>query len=611
MKNKTDELRRRAKKEIQMAKEKGHIPLGVVELVRELQVNQFELEIQNDELKQSREELSSLYRQQHELYNYTPTGYLSLDRNMIITNINDNGAKLFRLDKNKMLGRRFNRFISRDHLNKYYQTLALADDTGKTQEAELQLKREKVFFNVQMEIIPVYGKDNEKYQIITTDITGSKQTSKTVEEALQQTESIINTVHEPLVVLDADIKVISANRSFYETFKVNPAETEGKLLYDLGNQQWNIPKLRQLLKDLPESSVFEVEEIENFRTFEIRDFECPNTMCSAATKNKKFFEDEENLRFSEPQKTKFFEDFEIIHFFPTIGEKTLLLNARKIRIDNHKPLILLAIEDITGYQQMEGKLESDISKENVNEQIVELKNTIDELKRSNEELEKFAYVASHDLQEPLRTIASFTQLLEHRYKGKFDEDADEFMDYVVDAAIQMKNQIKGLLEYSRISMKGKEFQPLNIGDVLNQTIYNLKTSIKESNAKITCDELPTVMGDEDQLQRVFQNLISNAIKFKKEDESPKIHISAHQNEKNNEYVFNVSDNGIGIEEEYVERIFVIFQRLHTRDIYNGTGIGLSIVKRIIEQHGGRIWVESEAGKGSTFYFTIPCYVDMR
>ncbi|MGZ7135505.1 MAG: PAS domain S-box protein, partial [Methanobacterium sp.] len=235
----------------------------------------------------------------------------------------------------------------------------------------------------------------------------------------------------------------------------------------------------------------------------------------------------------------------------------------------------------------------------------QLKETIKELKRSNQELQQFAYVASHDLQEPLRTIASFTQLLERRYKGQLDSNADEFMDYIVEAATRMKAQIEGLLEYSRVVTKGEEFELVDMNNVLNKTLKILDTSIIESDTKITSDELPNVMGDTLQLERVFQNLISNAIKFRKRKEPPKIHISAYKSEDEKEYIFSVQDNGIGIEKQYLERIFNIFQRLHTRDVYKGTGIGLSIVKRIIERHGDRIWVESEFGVGSTFYFILP------
>ena len=235
----------------------------------------------------------------------------------------------------------------------------------------------------------------------------------------------------------------------------------------------------------------------------------------------------------------------------------------------------------------------------------QLKETVEELKRSNEELQRFAYVASHDLQEPLRTVASFTQLLEKRYKGRLDSDADEFMEYIVEAAVRMKELIGALLDYSRITTKSGEFKSVNIGLILDQTVENLKYAIKESNAKIICGKMPVVMGNDVQLRRVFQNLISNAIKFKKEGNAPEIHISAVKDENNVEYIFSVQDNGIGIEKQYLDRIFVIFQRLHTQDEYHGTGIGLSIVKRIIERHGGRIWVESEFGAGSTFYFTLP------
>jgi light-regulated signal transduction histidine kinase (bacteriophytochrome) len=192
-----------------------------------------------------------------------------------------------------------------------------------------------------------------------------------------------------------------------------------------------------------------------------------------------------------------------------------------------------------------------------------------------------------------------------RYEGQLDSDADEFMEYIVDASIRMKEQIEGLLEYSRVGTKGREFELVDTNAILNQTINTLNTSIKESNAEINVEKLPNMMGDAEQLQRVFQNLISNAIKFRKCEEPLKVHISAYMSEDGREYVFSVKDNGIGIEEQYSERIFTIFQHLHTRDVYKGTGIGLSIVKRVIERHGGHIWVESEFGVGSTFYFTIP------
>ncbi len=225
-----------------------------------------------------------------------------------------------------------------------------------------------------------------------------------------------------------------------------------------------------------------------------------------------------------------------------------------------------------------------------------------ELKRSNEELQQFAYIASHDLQEPLRMISSYLQLIERRYQGKLDKDTDEFIGFAVDGAKRLQAMINGLLEYSRVETRGKPFEPTNTEEVLNHVLLSLKVAIEESAAVVTYDPLPTVRADGTQLAQVFQNMITNAVRFRRE-ESLRIHISA-KHEKN-EWAFSVCDNGIGIDPQYKERIFIIFQRLHGRRQYPGTGIGLAICKRIVERHGGRMWVESEPGKGSTFYFTIP------
>ncbi|MEL7669613.1 ATP-binding protein [Methanobacterium sp.] len=428
---KTKKLRQRAEEELRKAEEKGNIPVNISELVHELQVHQIELQMQNEELRKSQEETSNLYNQYHELYDYAPVGYFSLDKDGNIKNINIKGAELLKLEKKRIIGRGFVRFIQNESRNDYFNLLTTAINTGKTQSLELQLKGNKNFFYGYMEIMPIYNKFNEKYRITVTDITKRKK-----------------------------------------------AEEELKLAH-------------------------------------------------------------ENLE------------------------------------------------------------------KQVSERTVELKNAVKELKESNDELQQFAYVSSHDLQEPLRTVASFTQLLERRYKGKLDSDADEFIEYIVDATIRMKQQIQDLLEFSRVTTNKEKFKLIDLNEILNQTMEYLHDSIKKSKTEITHDKLPIVVGNGGQLQRVFQNLISNAIKFRKCEEPLKISISAYKDENANEYVFSIKDNGIGIEEQYFERIFTIFQQLHTREEYHGTGIGLSIVKRIIERHNGRIWVESEFGEGSTFYFTIP------
>jgi signal transduction histidine kinase len=225
-----------------------------------------------------------------------------------------------------------------------------------------------------------------------------------------------------------------------------------------------------------------------------------------------------------------------------------------------------------------------------------------ELSRINEELRQFAYVASHDLQEPLRTIGSYTQLLARRYKDKLDKDADDFIDYIVSGVGRMHTLLNDMLAYSRVSQsESRTLNPANCEAVLQSALLNLQATIKDSGAEITHDPLPIVLGDEIQLAQVFQNLISNAIKYRR-DEPPRIHISA--SEQDCEWLFSVSDNGIGIDAQYHDRVFGIFKRLHGREL-PGTGMGLAICKRIVERHKGRIWVESEVGKGSTFYFTIP------
>jgi light-regulated signal transduction histidine kinase (bacteriophytochrome) len=232
----------------------------------------------------------------------------------------------------------------------------------------------------------------------------------------------------------------------------------------------------------------------------------------------------------------------------------------------------------------------------------ELEEIAIKLKISNKELEQFAYVASHDLQEPLRMVTSFTQLLERRYKNKLDREADDYIGFIVEGSKRMKYLIDDLLEFSRLNTQVREFESVLLEIALEDVLRNLTASIAENNAQITHDPLPAIMGDPSQINQLLQNLITNAIKFHG-DESPKIHISAV--ESGDEWIIGVSDEGIGIDPEHQEQIFRIFKRLHTREEYEGTGIGLAICKRIVDRHNGKIWVESELGKGSTFYFTIP------
>jgi len=230
-----------------------------------------------------------------------------------------------------------------------------------------------------------------------------------------------------------------------------------------------------------------------------------------------------------------------------------------------------------------------------------LERRADELASLNTELEQFAYVASHDLQEPLRMVGSYLQLIEKRYGEKFDADAREFIGFAVDGAGRMKRLITDLLAFSRIGTRGQVFKPTPLGMALDDALANLKTTIADSGAEITRDLLPTVHGDQSQLMQLFQNLLGNALKFRGK-ETPRVHVGAVR--KDDHWQISVADNGIGIAPQYAERIFVIFQRL-TPGQHPGTGIGLAVCKKIVERHGGRIWVESVEGRGATFFFTLP------
>jgi PAS domain S-box-containing protein len=364
-----------------------------------------------------------------------------------------------------------------------------------------------------------------------------KQAEEELRESSELAENIINTVREPLIVLDQDLRVVKVSSSFYEFFKVEPENTVGQFIYDLGNKQWDIPRLRELLETIL------------------------------------------------PQKTTF-DNYEVEHDFATIGRRIMLLNARQIqRVLGKERIILLAIEDITERKRAD-----------------KLRGVLADTERSNKDLEQFASIASHDLQEPLRMVASYTQLLAERYEGQIDEKAKKYIAYAVEGAIRMQQLVNDLLAYSRVSTRGNPLETTDSHSILGQAIGNLAATIEESKAIVTNEELPMVRADAAQLAQVFQNLLANAIKFRGEN-FPRVHVSVR--DEGREWVFSVRDNGIGIDRQYAERVFVIFQRLHTRQEYPGTGIGLAVCKRIVERHGGRIWFESEPGKGSTFFFTVP------
>ncbi len=345
-------------------------------------------------------------------------------------------------------------------------------------------------------------------------------------------EAIVQTVREPLVILNQNLEVLKANRTFYETFRATQEETEGRLIYDLGNGQWNIPKLRELLENiLPAHSTFR--------------------------------------------------DFEVTHEFEHVGRKVMLLNASEIFNPNAQArTILLAIEDATDRKQAE-----------------------EALRTTNAELQHFAYALTHDLQEPLRMVVNFTELLGREYRGNLGAEADKFISYSVEGALRIEALLKALLAYWEVTEREQDsFASIDCNAVLAKALLNLQAAIAESGAIVTSDRLPTLVAEEVVLVQLFQNLISNSIKYRGQ-EAPRIHVSAERDAGG--WLFAVRDNGIGIDPQDADRVFGMFKRLHGSEI-SGTGIGLALCKKVVERQGGRIWVESsEKGRGATFKFTIP------
>jgi PAS domain S-box-containing protein len=387
-------------------------------------------------------------------------------------------------------------------------------------------------------------------------IVGQSAERRETEEALRESEVRLNAVIRgspiPQFVIDRDHKVIQWNEALEVYSGISAKEVLGT------NQQWRAfyPSERPCMADLLVEG--QIEKISRWYA-------------------------------GKYTKSPLIEDaYEATDFFPHMGPSGTWLRFTAAPIRDEKGEIIGAVETLDDITQRKTAEES-------------LARKAEELARSNTELEQFAYIASHDLQEPLRMIGSYLQLIERRYKGRLDEDADDFIAFAVDGAKRLQVMINGLLEFSRVQTRGLPFIPVDTGKILEEAVGNVKIAIGESHAVITHDPLPVINGDTEQLVRVFQNLINNAIKFRSRD-VPRIHVSAQQ--KDRAWVFSFRDNGIGIDKEYQDRLFVLFRRLHGPE-YSGTGIGLAVCKRIIERHGGKIWVESEPGRGLTFFFTIP------
>jgi signal transduction histidine kinase len=351
---------------------------------------------------------------------------------------------------------------------------------------------------------------------------------------------IIDTVREPLLLLDSDFRVTHANRTFFQTFRVAPEDTMGEVLFALGNGQWDIAPLRALLRDrlLAERELYDVD---------------------------------------------------VDHVFPGIGRKIMQLNARLVSHGTDvSGLILLAIEDVTERRLAERLL------------AVQRR----ELERSNTALNEFAFVASHDLQEPLRKIVSFGERLGTSAGPLLEGSARQYLDRMLDAATRMRALIGDLLAYSQIKTNAAAFAPTSLAAIVREVVADLETTISDTGGRIEVGTLPAIDADASQMRQLMQNLLSNALKFRRPDVAPVIKVSASIS-RDGVCTISVTDNGIGFKQEHDEKIFRMFERLHTRTQFQGSGMGLAICRKIVERHSGSIAATSTVGQGTTFTVTLP------
>jgi len=470
-----------------------------------------------------------------------------------ITDVNEGSVKITGVAREKLIGTDFSDYFTepekaRDGYKLVFDRETVTDYplTIRHTDGHLTdvLYNASVYRDTQGAVLGVFA--------AARDVTEQKKASQyeqTLKEELQNsnhslakmnelTSAIVDTTRYPLLVLNAELRVESANQAFFTAFRVPPAATIGRRIYQLGNNQWDIPELRRLLEEiLPTNSVLD--------------------------------------------------DFQVTHNFNDIGTRTMLVNARRLHGAQSQPRIVLVLADITEQLRL----------------AKDLKDTADELSRSNAELDQFASVASHDLQEPLRMISNYIELLELRYTALFDDRARGYMRHVSSGAQRMAAMIKAILSYSQIGHQAASFTSFESAVPLHSALANLTSKIQEAEATITEGPLPRINADANQLNQLFQNLLGNALKFRSDKRPQAIHVSAI--ESNIEWTFAIADNGIGMDKEGCGKIFQLFQRLHNAQQYPGTGIGLATCRKILDHHRGRIWVESSPDVGSTFYFTLP------
>ena len=521
----------------------------------ELQSTNEELTTVNDELRSRNEETSQLNNDLTNVLRGIEIPIIILGNELQIRRFNDAAARLLNLILTDA-GRPLSDIRTNINVPELEQMVLASINTLAVKEKEVQDIEGRWY---SLTIRPYKTVDNRIDGVLMTlvDIDDMKHNLLRVEEAYDYANAIVETVREPLLVLAPDLRVITANKSFYTNFLVDPEETEDRYIYELGNGQWNIPGLmKQLQEVLPQD--------------------------------------------------KAFSDFEVELELPNIGRRVMILNARKIYLkepyfktalnatEHFDRLILLAIEDITERKKTEEALKT------LN---LELESTASELKAAYKDMESFSYAASHDLRSPLTTIEGFSNILLEDYAGKLDDYGKGLLKRISNNAKKMNQLIGDLLSFSRVSTKEILKYDFNIEEVVQKLVDELRPMIGERNIKFEIKQMPSAYGDLFMMNQVLLNLLSNAIKFTQTRDTAVIEVNGYT--ENAESIYYVRDNGIGFNMQFSDKLFGLFQRLHSSKEAEGTGIGLVIVKNIIEKHGGRVWAEGKPDTGATFYFTLP------
>tara|TARA_R110000782_G_scaffold80846_4_gene159938 strand:- start:159789 stop:165440 length:5652 start_codon:yes stop_codon:yes gene_type:complete len=590
------------------------------------------------------------------------------DKIGVITSVNDNFCKISQYSREELIGKTHQLINSSYHPKSFFVDLWKTITLGKVWRGEIKnLTKSGSYYWVDTTIVPFLDEKNRPFQYLAIrfDVTDRKLADEKAIKALEEKNTILESIGDAFFALDKDFTVTYWNRVSEELTNIPREKIIGKNLWDLFSKEEGKVSFENYTRAMEKMKKIHFEDYYAplGKWFDLSAYPIKNGLAVYMKDVTERKDAEEQIRQSNERFEKVTEatndaiwDWDIINnqLYWGKGYKTLFgydvtnnvpdLESWSSRIHpDDLDIILKSLDNIIKdpnsinwqheyrYKKESGEYAyvidrgvvirdekgsavrmvgamTDISyqkdyEESLKKLNVQLLKYTNELVRSNEELEQFAYVASHDLQEPLRMVTSFLSQLEKKYSNQLDEKAHMYIDFAVDGASRMRNIILDLLEYSRVGKNNDELEPININEVVEQAKVLLRKVIEEKEAIIVYDKLPTIMAYRSPIVQVFQNLIGNGLKYAKADLTPIIDIKAK--ELKNEWEFAIKDNGIGIKKDYYEKIFVIFQRLHNRDEYSGTGMGLAIVKKIVENLGGKIWLESEEGKGSTFYFTLP------